>query len=387
MSAEFRMASNATATYDHINFLKSLTIRLLADQQSLFPTDYEAFLNTLKERIRIARHKASLAVNQELILLYWEIGQAILDQQQQEGWGARVIDRLAKDIKSEFPTLRGFSARSLAYMRGFAEAFSELEIVQTVFAQIPWSHTTLLLDKVKDKEQRLWYARAAIENGWSRAILQAQIDTNLYDRQGHALTNFKTTLPKADSELAQQLLKSEYSLEFLQIDPNYKERDLEQALIRHMRDFLLELGMGFAFVGNQYRLEVAEEEFFIDLLFYHIHLKRYVVIEIKTTDFKPEYTGKLGFYVNVVDEYLRGEGDNSTIGIILCRSRKAPIVEFALKGTTQPLGVATYRLAENLPEDVQQSLPSEDQLAKALLRAASEFEAKNLAQPTEAEEG
>lgn len=341
----------------------------------LTTNNYDDFLKDLKSRIRQAQVKAALAVNQELILLYWQIGQDILQRQDQEGWGAKVIDRLARDLKIEFPTMKGFSPRNLKYMRALAEAYPDEQIVLRVIAQIPWGHNQSLLNKLESQEQRLWYAQKVIENGWSRDILELQIKSNLFSRQGGAITNFTATLPQQQSDLAQSLLKSEYNLEFLALQERAHERELEQALVTHMQRFLLELGVGFSFMGHQYRIEVAGDEFFIDMLFYHVRLRSYVVIELKTTEFRPEYSGQINFYVNVVDDQLRHPDDQPTIGIVLCRSHKQAIVHYALRGVNQPIGVSTYELGNKLPDAIQQNLPSVEQLQMELEAVAAEFEA------------
>jgi len=275
-------------------------------QSSLFPDrDYTEFLDGLKQRIRSAQVKAALAVNQELIHLYWQIGHDILTRQQEQGWGAKVIARLAKDLKREFPDMTGFSKTNLKYMRAFAEAYSKEQIGQRSVDQLPWRHNIALLSKLKEPEARFWYAQKAIENGWSRDILVIQIETNLYERMGGAITNFEHTLPKPQSDLAQQLLKSSYNFEFLGLSQQAKERDLERALVEHIRDFLLELGLGFAFLGNQYPIEVSDKEYRLDLLFYHIFLRCFVIIDLKVSEFLPEYSGKMNFYVSAVDNLLR----------------------------------------------------------------------------------
>jgi predicted nuclease of restriction endonuclease-like (RecB) superfamily len=258
---------------------------------------YNTFLRDLKTRIRQSQLRAALSVNRELILLYWQIGQEILQRQQQEGWGTKVVERLARDLRMEFPDMQGFSTRNLKYMRAFAEAWPDEAIVHQLGAQIPWKHNCAILDKIKDPEQRVWYTQRTLENGWSRSILIHQIDSNLYDRQGGAITNFPATLPPPQSDLAQSLLKSEYNLEFLELQQRTHERELEQALVNHMQRFLLELGVGFSFMGHQYRLEVEGDEFFVDMLFYHVRLRCYVVIELKTTEFRPEYSGQINFYL------------------------------------------------------------------------------------------
>jgi predicted nuclease of restriction endonuclease-like (RecB) superfamily len=353
--------------------LQSLTV---SRTLSPLPEDYNAFLRDLKERIRTAQVRAALAVNKELILLYWQIGRDIIAQQQIEGWGSRVIDQLSKDLKQAFPDAKGFSSRNLKYMRAFAAAYPDEPIVQEVLAQITWYHNLALLEKSKTLEERLWYARQTVQQGWSRNVLVHQIESNLYQRQGNAITNFKQTLPEPESDLAQQLLKSPYNFEFLNLHEEARERDLEQALIRHMRDFLLELGVGFSFVGNQYRLEVEGDEFWVDLLFYHLKLRCFVVIELKMTEFKPEYSGQINFYVNVVDDTLRHPDDRPSIGIVLCKSKKKTVVEYALKGMSQPIGVSTYHLGDALPEQLQGSLPTVEQLETELDSAIAQVETR-----------
>ncbi|HEY9763484.1 MAG TPA: PDDEXK nuclease domain-containing protein [Trichocoleus sp.] len=344
-------------------------------QGSLLPDDYQNFLKDLKGRIRQAQVKAALAVNRELVLLYWEIGREILARQEVEGWGTKVIQRLSMDLREEFPAMSGFSRTNLMYMRAFAEAYPQVEFVHQLGGQIPWKHNCVILDKVKALEERLWYIQKTIEDGWSRSVLIHQIEGDLYKRQGGALTNFATVLPPERSDLAQSFLKSEYNLEFLSLRERAHERELEQALINHMQKFLLELGVGFSFLGSQYRLEVEGEEFFIDLLFYHVRLRCYVVIELKTTDFRPEYTGQINFYVNVVDDLLRHPDDQPTIGIILCRSKRETIVRYALKGMSQPIGVATYRTSKDLPENLRGKLPSAEELQGELESVIAEIEA------------
>jgi predicted nuclease of restriction endonuclease-like (RecB) superfamily len=328
--------------------------------------EYNDFLKSLKERIRTAQVRAALAVNRELVLLYWQIGQDILIRQQQQGWGTKVIDQLAKDLKHEFPDMKGFSSRNLKYMRAFAEAYPDEPIVQQVVAQIPWGHNVRILDYVKAPTERLWYIQQTIEYGWSRNVLVHHIETKLYQRQGQATTNFKQTLPKPQSDLAQQLLKDPYNFDFLSLGQESQERDLERALIDNIRNFLLELGVGFAFVGNQYHLEVGGDDFYIDLLFYHLKLRCYVVIDLKMTAFKPEYSGKMNFYISVVDDLLRHPDDRPTIGIMLCRGKNKTVAEYALRDINKPMGVAAYHLNDALPETLQESLPAIAQLEKVL---------------------
>ncbi|ABW32989.1 PDDEXK nuclease domain-containing protein [Acaryochloris marina] len=338
---------------------------------------YDIFLNDVKTRIRAAQVKAKLAVNQELVLLYWQIGREILTRQQQQGWGAKVIDQLSKDLRQEFPEMKGFSARNLKYMRAFAEAYDDQQIVQQAAAQIPWFHNCVLLDKVKDPQIRQWYSQKTIENGWSRSVLVHQIESDLHKRQGSAITNFDRALPQPQSDLAQALLKDPYHLEFLGIAEEVQERDLENALLHHMRDFLLELGVGFAFLGNQYPLTIGGEDFYLDLLFYHVRLHCYVVIELKMTGFKPEYSGKMNFYVAAVDDLLRSPGDQPTIGLILCKSKNQTIIEYSLRDMNQAIGVSTYHLGDQLPLPVQDKLPPIEVLQEQLEQIPNDKEPIN----------
>ena len=340
------------------------------------PENYSEFLQSLKERIRTAQVKAALAVNRELVLLYWQIGQDILERQKQEGWGAKVITKLSKDLKAEFPDMKGFSRTNLLYMRSFANAYPDLQIVQQAAGQIPWFHNCVLMDKVKDNDQRLWYIQQTIENGWSRAVLEYQIESKLYQRQGKAITNFEQALPQPQSDLAQQLLKSPYNFDFLSLGKEAVEQDLENALIAHMRDFLLELGVGFSFVGSQYPLEIGDQEFRIDLLFYHLKLRCFVVIDLKMGKFEPAFSGQINFYVNAVDDLLRHPDDQPTIGMVLCKSKENTVVEYSLRGINTPIGVSTHTL-EQLPEPLQESLPTVERLQQELNSAAAEIEQKS----------
>ncbi len=330
------------------------------------PAGYAELLEDLKARIRQAQVRAALSVNRELVLLYWHIGREILQRQQQEGWGAKVIDRLALDLRREFPEMKGFSPRNLKYMRAFAEAWPDEQIVQQAAAQIPWFHNVVLLEKVKDPAERLWYVQQTFQHGWSRNVLVHHIESGLYRRQGKAITNFERTLPAPQSDLARSLLKDPYVFDFLSLGPEAQERDLERALLDHLRDFLLELGKGFAFVGSQYRLEVGGEEFSIDLLFYHLRLRCFVVIELKVGDFKPEHAGKMNFYLSAVDDLLRHPDDRPSIGLILCKSQNRLVVEYALRDMSKPIGVATYRLTESLPAELRESLPSIEELKREM---------------------
>jgi predicted nuclease of restriction endonuclease-like (RecB) superfamily len=325
---------------------------------------YASLLAELKERIRTARLKAAVAVNEELIALYWSIGRDILDRQSVGGWGARVIDRLAADLRRDFPEMTGLSPRNLKYMRAFAEAFPEREIVQQVVARLPWGHAIKLIEGVKSPEQRIWYARQAAEHGWSRNVLIHQIDSDLFGRQGRALTNFGRTLPAPQSDLAQELIKDPYSFDFLSLGPEITERELEQGLLEHLRALILELGKGFAFVGSQYHLEVGGQDYYLDLIFYHLRLRCFVVVDLKIEEFKPEFAGKMNFYLSAVDDQLRHQTDTPSIGIILCKGKNEVIVEYALRDSSKPMGVAEYRLSATLPEPLQAELPTEAEFAR-----------------------
>lgn len=327
---------------------------------------YETFLIDLKDRIRTARTRASLAVNKELVLLYWEIGRDILDRQQREGWGTKVIERLAQDLRREFPEMKGLSSRNMKYMRTFAEAWPEKEFVQQVVAQLPWGHNVRLLDRVKEPQERKWYAGRVIEHGWSRPVLVHQIESRLYHRQGKAVTNFKETLPPVQSDLAHEMLKDPYIFDFLSIGEEAHERDLERELVKHITNFLLELGAGFSFVGKQFHLEVGGEDFYLDLLFYHLKLRCYVVVELKTGPFRPEYAGKLNFYLSAVDDMLRHGSDAPSIGLILCKDKNRLIAEYALRDIAKPVGVSEYRLVEAIPEELKGSLPTIEELEAEL---------------------
>nr|WP_198246711.1 PDDEXK nuclease domain-containing protein [methane-oxidizing endosymbiont of Gigantopelta aegis] len=330
------------------------------------PEGYGDWLAELKNRIHTAQQRATLAVNRELIMLYWQIGNDILIRQNAQGWGSKVIERLAHDLSTAFPDMKGFSSRNLKYMRAFAEAWSDVEFVQQAVAQLPWGHNLVLLTKLKQREERLAYAQKALEHGWSRNVLVTQIETRLLEREGAAVTNFEQCLPKPQSDLARESLKDPYRFDFLGLAAEAQERDIEQALLRHVTEFLLELGAGFAFVGKQVHLEVGGDDFYIDLLFYHLKLRCYVVIELKAGDFKPEHLGQLGFYLTAVDRQVKAAEDHPTIGLLLCKSKNKVVAEYALGDKTQPMGIAEYKLQESLPEHLETNLPSIEQIEREL---------------------
>ena len=383
------------------------------------PADYAPLLADIKARVQSARVKAGLAANRELLALYWDIGRLILVRQRREGWGAKVIDRLALDLQRAFPGQQGFSPRNLKYMRAFAEAWPDTVIVQQVdaqiaetrkpesaivqravaqlpeakesklaivqgppaqisaamspivqapLAQLPWYHHLALLDKLTSPADRLWYAGKAVEHGWSRNVLALQIEAGLHQRQGKAVTNFKTTLPPPQSDLAQGITKDPYLFDFLTLRDDANERAVEGGLMAHVEKFLLELGAGFALVGRQVHLEVGDQDFYLDLLFYHLKLRCYVVIDLKAREFTPEAAGKMNFYLSTVDDRFRQPGDQPSIGLILCRSKNRVIAEYALRDMTKPIGVAGYvtKLVDSLPKALKGAVPSVAELEKGL---------------------
>ncbi|GKS79086.1 hypothetical protein wHma_10930 [Wolbachia pipientis] len=334
--------------------------------------EYTEFLEQLKEQIATSRYKAALAVNSKLIVLYHHIGTEILKRQKEHGWGAKIIDQLSRDLRDAFPDMKGFSIQNLKYMRRFAEEYSENEIGQQAVDQLPWGHNIVIMYEVKNKEERFWYIKKSCEHGWSRNILSMQIETNLYKREGKAITNFRNNLISPQSDLAQQTLKNPYVFDFLSLGKKAHEREIEKALVAHIERFLLELGEGFAFLGRQYHLRVGDRDFYLDLVFYHIKLRCYVVIELKAGKFRPEYTGKMNFYLSAVDDLLRQPGDNQSIGLILYRSKVGVIAEYALRDINKPIGLAEYRITENLPENIKTALPTIEELEAELSKVSDQ---------------
>lgn len=334
-----------------------------------FAPGYAEFLRDLKSRILSAQIKAGLSVNRELTTLYWDMGRKIVERQEKEGWGAGVIEKLARDLRHAFPDMEGFSPRNIWRMRAFYLAYrGDFQKLPQAVAEIPWGHNVLLIERKKDLAERLWYARQTIENGWSRAVLWHHIDLRLYDRQGRnkKIANFTTTMPPAQSGLALEVLKDPYHFDFLSIGKALHERDFEKSLLVHIREFLMELGKGFAFVGSQYRLEIGDEDFYIDLLFYHLYLRCFVIIDLKMTEFKPEFAGKMNFYLSAVDDQLRRPPDNPSIGIILCKRRNRLIAEYALRDTHKPIGISAFKLTKSLPQKLKGILPTVKELETEL---------------------
>ncbi len=333
------------------------------------PDGYPELLEQLKRTVTAARWRAQRIVNTELLVLYWHLGDAVLQRQHTEGWGTRVIDRLATDLRAAFPDMRGLSRSNIKYMRQMAGTWTREAIGQQPVGQLPWGHITVLLDKLHDQSERDWYAAAAVQQGWSRNVLLNQIMNQLHRRAGAAPSNFPTGLPAADSELAQQLTRDPYVLDFLDLTQPAAERDLEAALVARLQAFLLELGHGFAFVGRQYHFEVDGDDFYIDLLFFNWAQSRFVVIELKIGRFQPEYTGQLGFYVAWVDDKLRDKHRHSpTIGILLCAGRNDNVVRYSLANTTAPLAVADYTY-DTLPAHARDAVPTASQLTDLAARA------------------
>lgn len=367
----------------------------------LIPAEYASFLGGLKERIRTAQSRAAQAVNAELVRLYWDIGRAVSIQQRAAGWGTAFLSRLAADLKNDLPEVKGFSERNLQLMMQFNATYPELypipqrsvaelssvesksvtnrpptvvelmdpdllPIVQLVVAHLPWAHNVLLMQMVKDLPTRLWYGQQAIEHGWSRDGLADRIRLKLHARQGRAVTNFPARLEAGHSELAHSFLKDPYIFDFLTLEEPFHERELETGLVAHLEKFLVELGQGFSFVGRQYHLSMADDDFYIDLLFYHLRLRCYIVIDLKRGKFKPEYAGKVNFYCSVVDDKLRHADDRPTIGLILCQEKDRVLAEYSLRDINKPIGVSDYELTRALPKELASSLPSIEQIEAEL---------------------
>ncbi|CCJ36892.1 hypothetical protein BN140_1969 [Methanoculleus bourgensis MS2] len=354
------------------------------------PDDFAALLVDVKERILAARTRAVLAVNAELVQLYWEVGRIIHERQRAEGWGAAVIPRLSSALRNELPEVKGFSERNIKRMLAFFREYPEMgaggivpppvaqmtgrssapeaaaHVPREVFWAVPWAHHIIMMEKVKHLPTRFWYMEQTLAHGWSRNVLAVQIETEAHARQGKAITNFSALLPSPQSDLAQQALKDPYIFDFLTLDEPFHERELETSLVRHLEKFLLELGQGFAFVGRQYRLDVGGEDFYIDLLFYHLRLRAFIVIDLKRGRFRPEYAGKLNFYCNVVNDLLRHPDDQPTIGLILCQSKDNLLAEYSISGIDKPIGISTYELTRALPTHLKSALPTVEEIEREL---------------------
>jgi len=338
--------------------------------------NYISFINEIKQKIKQAQIKAAIKVNEELLRLYWDIAKEIVKRQKESKWGDGIIEKISNDLKKEFPNLKGFSRTNLLYMKKWYLFWSDEKVPQVVdeIFQIPWGHNREIITKCKTIDEALFYVKQTIKNGYSRAVLVHQIESNLYSRNKKALNNFDKHLPSIQSDLAKEITKDPYCFDFLTLSEAYNEKELENALMENLTKFLLELGSGFAFVGRQFRLEIEGDEFFIDLLFYHIKLKCYVVIELKTTKFKPEYTGKLNFYITAVDNILKDKNDNPTIGLLICKSKNNTVVEYALKNINSPMGISEYKLSKELPSKLKNALPSIKEIEEELQKIEAQNE-------------
>lgn len=332
--------------------------------------EYNTFLVDIKNKIKLSQQKAFNSVNQELIMLYFNIGSVIDARQKELGWGAKVIDRLSVDVVKEFPDMKGFSSRNIKLMVQFYREYCLEDLVQLPVAQIPWTHNIVLIQKIKNKDLRYWYIQKVLENGWSKDVMALMIKSEVHKREGGLVSNFKYVLPSNESDLVQHSFKDPYLFDFLSITEPFKEKELENSLIKNMEKFLIELGSGFAFVGRQYKLEVGNDDFYIDLLFYHLTLRCFVVVELKKGKFKPEYSGQVNFYCSAIDSVLAQEDDNATIGLILCQEKNEIVAEYSLRNMLQPIGISEYQLTEILPKEFESSLPTiemiESELANSL---------------------
>jgi predicted nuclease of restriction endonuclease-like (RecB) superfamily len=340
----------------------------------LLPQEYKEFLTNIKSKIKTAQLKAHIKVNEEMLRLYWDIGFMIVEKQKVSMWGDKILENISSDLKLEFPEIQGFSRTNIIYMKKLYQFYSlgqqavdqlQNDKIEKIF-YIPWGHNIHIISKSKDIDEALFYVNKTIENGYSRAELIEQMKKELYKRNGKAITNFKNTLPKIQSDLANEITKDPYSFDFLTLRQSYDEKELENALVSNMTKFLLELGSGFAFVGQQYKIVVDKNDFKIDLLFYHTKLHCFVVVELKTTDFKPEYAGKLNFYITAVDEQVKTKFDNPTIGILICKSKSDTVVEYALRNVSTPIGISQYELSNILPKELESSLPTIEQIEAEL---------------------
>ena len=352
----------------HMGKAKDEAIIPVAPSISEIGEGYDVFIDDVKESIRKERLRIVLNANSEMLMLYWNIGKKIMENQKNEGWGTKVIDRLSKDLKDAFPEMQGFSSRNLKYMRKFAECWTDYEFVQRTVAQIPWRSNIVLMDKIKDETSRSWYAQKVIEYGWSKDILDIQISTNLIERQGNAVNNFRNSLRPADSDMAKHVFKDPYLFDFLGTDEVRREAELENKLTEHIEKFLLEMGQGFAFVGRQVHLEVGNQDFYVDLLFYHLKLRCYVVIELKATEFEPGYVSQLTMHQNVIDDLLRHPDDQPTIGLLLVKAKNKVVVEYSLAGYKNPISVADWQqqLTRELPKDFKSSLPTVEEIEREM---------------------
>ena len=339
---------------------------------------YSNWLKELKQKVRLVQIKAAVKVNSELLRFYWELGRDIVDKQKNTKWGDSFLKQLSQDLSSTFPDMKGFSKRNLELIRKWYRFWSDSTLIAKQLAtqtesvhiipifQIPWWHNIVIITKIQNSDKALFYVNKTIQNNWSRSVLTHHIESDLFKREGKAVTNFEATLPAPQSDLAREILKDPYNFDFLTLTEKHNEKELENALVNHVTKFLLELGVGFSYIGRQYKLEINGDEFFIDLLFYHVKLHCHVVVELKSVKFKPEFAGKLNFYVSAVDGILKSEQDNPTVGILICKSKNNTVVEYALKDVHKPIGVSEYIITKNLPNEFKSSLPSIEEIEAEL---------------------
>ncbi len=334
--------------------------------------EYSSLLEKLKKDIQETQLRAIHSATKELISLYWRMGRLLVINVEKAGWGNKVIEQLARDIANAFPGITGFSYRNFYFMKQFAESYPQ-GISETAVSQIPWGHNIILLQKIQSSKERLWYAEQSVEHGWSRSMLMTWIESDLFNRQGKAITNFRKTLPPLQSDMAEQILKDPYNLQFMTLEASYREKELEQGLIEHLQKFLVELGEGFAFMGRQYRIEVEGEDHWIDLLFYHVKLRCYIVIELKATSFDPRDAGQMNFYLSAVDDLLKHPQDQPSMGILLCKTKNQVKVEYALRGCSSPIGVSSYetKIMKSLPKNLRSKLPTVEEIEAELSRPKS----------------
>lgn len=346
----------------------------VATASAELPDGYVDVLGKIKHHIQAARLRTVMAANAAMVTLYWNIGGLILERQERQGWGAKIIDRLSADLCATYPDMGGLSPRNLLFMRSFAAAYPDGQIVKRLVSQLPWGHVIRLLQRIKDTDTRLWYVKASIEHGWSRSILEMQIDACAHERQGKAITNFNATLPPAESDMAAQIFKDPYLFDFLGTADPRREREVEQALVDHIQRFLLELGAGFAFVGRQVHLEFASADYYLDLLFYHLKLRCYVVVELKAVPFDPGFVGTMNMYLSAVDDLLRHADDKPSIGLLLCRTKNKLEAEYALRDFNKPIGVAEWetKIVSALPDDLKGSLPTVEEIEAELTQEGQE---------------
>lgn len=330
-------------------------------------SEYRDWIKALKSKIYDTKRKVALSINSQLLELYWEIGKDIVERQENSDWGSKLIEQTATELKHEFPEIKGFSRRNLYAIRQWYKFYSkEYSFVPQSVAQIPWGHNRLIITKIKNVDEALFYCNETIKNGWDRDTLEIQIDNDFYNKKGKAVTNFSETLPEKQSKLAVETLKDPYNFDFLGLHDDALEKSIEDELVKHITEFLLELGQGFAFLGHQYKIEISETDYFIDMLFYHMELRSYIVIELKAGKFKPEFTGKLNFYLSAVDSQLKKQDDNKTIGILLCKKKERIEAEYALRDINKAMGISEYRLTDAIPENLKTKLPSIEELENQL---------------------